>query len=205
MSERGIRARRRAKFKATTDSKHDLPIAPNLLARGFDVDSPNRVWTGDVTAIWTSRGWLFLAVVLDLFSRRVVGWSVSAANDTSLALEVLRKAIRLRRPGPGLIHHTDRGSPYASRDYRRETVIVGMLRSMSRKGDCWDNAVSESFFKSLRAELIDHLETLSPEQATREIKSYIERFYNPVRRHSYLGQVSPVEFELRCATVSQTA
>ena len=205
MRSRGLQARRRRKFKATTDSKHDFPIAPNLLARDFNVETQDRVWAGDVTAIWTTAGWLFLAVLLDLFSRRVVGWAVSARNDTELALAALRMAVRRRSPGDGLVHHTDRGSPYASADYRREATEFGMVRSMSRKGDCWDNAVSESFFKTLRAELIDLFEFLPAEHTTRAIDDYIGNFYNPTRRHSYLGYLSPVEFELRCGTLSQSA
>ncbi len=205
MREEGLCARRRRKFKATTDSRHDFPIAPNLVARDFDVDTQDRVWAGDVTAIWTSDGWLYLAHLLDLFSRRVVGWEVSANNDTDLALGALRSAVLLRKPEAGLIHHTDRGSPYASADYRRKTDASGMTRSMSRKGDCWDNAVSESFFKTLRAELIDGLGVLSWNETLRAIADYIENFYNPVRRHSHLGHLSPVEFELRCGKLSQSA
>ena len=205
MRQRGIQARRRRKFKATTDSKHGYPIAPNILARKFNVDEQDRAWAGDVTAIWTSDGWLYLAHLLDLFSRRIVGWAVSSSNDTELALAALRSAVRRRNPKAGLVHHTDRGSPYASSEYRREAVAFGMNRSMSRKGDCWDNAVSESFFKTIRAELIDDLGVLPWRETRRAISDYIENFYNPTRRHSHLGYLSPVEFELRRGRLSQTA
>lgn len=205
MRAKALRARRRRKFVATTDSKHGLPIAPNLVARDFKVADQDRVWAGDVTAIWTSDGWLYLAHLLDLFSRRVVGWALSDTNDTSLALGALRAAVRLRQPRSGLIHHTDRGSPYASHEYRLQAVAFGMERSMSRKGDCWDNAVSESFFKSLRAELIDRIGILSMSATKRVIEDWIENFYNPTRRHSYLGYLSPVEFELRHGKLSQVA
>jgi transposase InsO family protein len=205
MRVKALRARRRRKFVATTDSRHGFPIAPNLVARDFKVGDQDRVWAGDVTAIWTRDGWLFLAHLMDLFSRRIVGWEMSEANDTNLALGALRSAVRRRQPLDGLVHHTDRGSPYASREYRQETIAFGMVRSMSRKGDCWDNAVSESFFKTIRAELIDPIGVLSMLETMRAIEDWIENFYNPTRRHSYLGYLSPVEFELRHGKLSQVA
>ena len=205
MRQKALRARRRRKFVATTDSRHGHPIAPNLVARDFKVPDQDRVWAGDVTAIWTNDGWLFLAHLLDLFSRRVVGWEMSATNDTNLALGALRTAVRRRQPAAGLVHHTDRGSPYASREYRQEAIAFGMERSMSRKGDCWDNAVSESFFKTLRAELIDRIGVRSMTETRRLVEEWIENFYNPTRRHSYLGYLSPVEFELRHGNLSQVA
>ena len=152
MRDNGLVARRKKRFRATTDSKHDDPIAPNLLARDFTTSGPNEAWVTDVTAVWTLAGWLFLAAIVDLYSRRVVGWATSANNDTALALDALRAALVARRPPPGLVHHSDRGSPYASADYRRALERAGAVASMSRKGDCWDNAVAESFFATLKTE-----------------------------------------------------
>jgi transposase InsO family protein len=153
MRDQGLVARARRKFKATTDSKHEDPIAPNLLKRAFTATQPDQVWVGDVTAIATLEGWLFLAVLIDLHSRRVVGWSTSTSNDRHLALDALAKARQSRRPGTGIIVHSDRGSPYASDDYRKALAAMGARTSMSRSGDCWDNAVAESFFSSAKTEL----------------------------------------------------
>jgi transposase InsO family protein len=197
MRENGLQGRSKRRYKRTTDSKHGGPIAPNTLDRQFFVAEPNRAWVTDVTAIATGEGWLYLAPMLDLYSRRVVAWATSANNDTSLALDVLRKALRARRPSPGLLHHSDRGSPYASDDYRAELRANDVCRSMSGKGDCWDNAVAESFFATLRAELVDHERYASHAAAISSIADYIDNFYNVVRRHSYLGYLSPLEFELR--------
>jgi transposase InsO family protein len=197
MRENGLQGRRKRRFRRTTDSRHNGPIAPNLLARDFHINEPNRAWVTDVTAIATAEGWLFLAAILDLYSRRVVGWAASASNDTILALDALQTALTSRRPAPGLLHHSDRGSPYASDDYRARLRTHRVRRSMSRKGDCWDNAVAESFFATLRAELVDHEHYLTREAATRSIGDYIDNFYNVQRRHSYLGYLNPIEFELR--------
>ncbi len=197
MRENGLQGRSKRRFKRTTDSRHGGPIAPNLLARKFDVSEPNRVWVTDVTAIATDEGWLYLAPMIDLCSRRVLGWAASEHNDTALALESLRKALRARRPPPGLLHHSDRGSPYASDDYRAELRSCGARQSMSRKGDCWDNAVAESFFATLRAELVDHERYATREAAMRSISDYIDNFYNVERRHSHLDYLNPIEFELR--------
>ena len=197
MRDNGLVARRKKRFRATTDSKHDDPIAPNLLERDFVADAKNEVWVTDVTSVWTQRGWLFLAVLIDLFSRRVVGWATSANNDRFLALDALRDAVRKQRPPGGLIHHSDRGSPYASDDYRAELGRHGMRASMSRKGDCWDNAVAESFFGTIKTELIGDLIYDDHEVATLALGHYIDGYYNPRRRHSYLGYVSPIEFELK--------
>jgi putative transposase len=205
MRDNGLKARQKRRFRKTTDSKHSLPIAPNVLERQFDVDAPNTVWATDVTYIATTQGWLYLAAMLDLFSRRVVGWAVSETNDTALALLALERSIESRRPRDGLIHHSDRGSPYASEKYREALAGKGMLASMSRSGDCWDNAVAESFFASLRAEWVDHQQYATRAEATRSLGEYIDRFYNPVRRHSHLGYVSPIEFELRSQTTGIAA
>jgi putative transposase len=200
MRENGLVARQKRRFVHTTDSHHEHPIAPNVLDRNFDVQAANRAWVGDVTYIPTKEGWLYLAVLLDLFSRRVVGWSTSATNDRELALRALDHALRARRPGPGLVHHTDRGSPYASDEYRRELDDHAITASMSRTGDCYDNAVAESFFATLKAEHVDHEDFATRDTGTASIGDYIENFYNCARRHSHVGYVSPIEFELRSQT-----
>src|SRR5690606_15137644 len=205
MRESGLEGRRKRRFKRTTDSKHDGPIAPNVLARKFDVVEPNRAWVTDVTAISTDEGWLFLAAILDLSSRRVVGWATSSNNDTVLALNALQAALTTRKPSPGLVHHSDRGSPYASDNYRAKLREHGVRRSMSRKGDCWDNAVAESFFATLRAELVEHVRYSTRQAATTSVGDYIDNFYNVERRHSHLGYLNPIEFELRSQTHQSVA
>ena len=205
MRTRGLVARCKRRFRRTTDSRHSQPIAPNLVAREFVTVAPNKIWVTDVTAIWTLEGSAYLAVMLDLFSRRVVSWAMSESNDTTLALTVLREAVRLRRPPHGLIHHSDRGSPYASREYRAELARHGIVASMSRRADCWANAVAESFFATLRAELVDHQAYASPAVAASSIGDYIDGFYNVSRRHSYLGYLNPVEHELRSHTARETS
>jgi transposase InsO family protein len=205
MRENGLAARRKRRFRKTTDSKHSHPIAPNVLARKFKAPAPNHVWVTDVTAIWTLEGWLFLAAMLDLYSRRVVAWAVSANNDTPLALAALQAGLHARRPAAGLVHHSDRGSPYASADYRAALTRNGVVASMSRKGDCWDNAVAESFFATLRAELVDHELYATHLAATASIGDYVDNFYNVERRHSFLGYLNPIEFELRSRSVQQVA
>jgi transposase InsO family protein len=197
MRENALVARRRRRFRATTDSKHDDPVAPNLLARDFSATRPNEAWVTDVTAIWTAAGWLFFAAILDLYSRRVVGWATSANNDRDLALDALRAALIARRPPPGLVHHSDRGSPYASADYRRALDRAGAVASMSRKGDCWDNAVAESFFATLKTEALGDRVPVDHDLATRAIGEYVDGYYNPKRRHSFIDYDSPIEFELK--------
>lgn len=196
MREGGIAGRMRRRFRATTDSNHPFPIARNILARDFTAARPNEVWVTDITAIPTHQGWLYLAAILDLFSRRVVGWATSANVDRHLALAALDMAIRDRHPPRGLVHHSDRGSTYASSDYRKALRARGIACSMSRKGDCWDNAVAESFFGSLKREIegVDRFE--SRDQARIVIDEYIHAFYNVQRRHSTIGYKSPIEFEL---------
>ena len=196
MREHGIAAKRKRRFRRTTDSKHPHPIAPNLLERRFDVELPNKAWVIDVTYIWTLEGWLYLAAILDLCSRRVVGWATGETNDRHLALEALRRALGSRKPASGLLHHSDRGSTYASDDYRAGLARHGLVASMSRKGDCWDNAVAESFFATIKGELIDHENYPTRTAATASVGDYIDNFYNPVRRHSTNDYVSPIEFEL---------
>jgi transposase InsO family protein len=197
MREQGIVGRKKRRFRRTTDSNHPHPIAPNVLERNFEVELPNAAWVTDVTYVWTHEGWLYLAAILDLFSRRVVGWAVSANNDRTLALSALDRAVSTRTPAPGMIHHSDRGSVYASADYGEALTKVGATKSMSRKGDCWDNAVAESFFASIKGEMIDHQEFLTRRAAIGAIADYIDGFYNPCRRHSALDYVSPIEFELK--------
>lgn len=206
MRDRGIVARQKRRFRRTTDSKHSNPIAPNLVQRQFAPATVNRLWAGDVTYIWTSEGFVYLAVLLDLYSRRVVGWAMSDTNDTALALAALQRAVRSRRVVPiGLVHHTDRGSPYASEDYRAALAKHAMVASMSRKGDCWDNAPSESFFATLRAELVDDERYPTDREAEISIGDYIERFYNLERLHSHLDYVSPIEFELKAQVEAAAA
>lgn len=182
----------------TTDSAHADPVAPNVLDRRFDVNgvrAPNRVWVSDLTYVPTREGWLYLAVVLDLASRRVVGWAMGASLEVGLALGALRMAIATRRPAEGLLHHSDRGSQYACADYAAELAAHGMLASMSRKGDCWDNAVAESFFATLERELVARRDWRTRAEARQAIFRFIETWYNRVRRHSTLGYVSPAEYE----------
>lgn len=196
MHQEGIRARRkRRRHPRTTVTDHALPVAPNVLARRFDSDEPNRVWVGDITYLWTWEGWLFLAVLLDMFSRRVVGWAMDERIDRVVTLRALEMALSQRRPHRGLVHHTDRGCQYASTDYQIELERHGITCSMSRKGNCYDNAVSESFFASLKRELAQHRRWVSRHQARADVFHYIEAFYNRRRRHSALGYRSPVAFE----------
>jgi putative transposase len=197
MRREGIVVKRRKKFVITTDSKHSDPIAPNVLNREFDVELPNTAWVTDVTYVRTMQGWLYLAAILDLCSRRVVGWATSAQNDRQLALNALESATAARQPRPGLLHHSDRGSVYASGDYRQALTDVAMISSMSRKGDCWDNAVAESFFATIKGEMLDHEEFETRAEATAAIADYVDGFYNVHRLHSSIGFVSPIEFELR--------
>jgi len=196
MREKKLAARTRRRFRATTDSRHSFPVAPNVLERDFTATAPNEAWVTDITFLWTAQGWLYLAVILDLFSRRVVGWATSENVDRHLALAALDRALALRRPRAGLVHHSDRGSTYASTDYRKALEARGIECSMSRIGDCWDNAVAESFFASLKRELeeVDDLESRG--QATLLVGEYIDGFYNVQRRHSAIDYKSPIEFEL---------
>ena len=197
MRQDGLVGRRRAKFVSTTDSTHAYPVAPNLLGRAFDVHglALNQVWVSDITYVPTQHGWLYLATVLDLASRRVVGWAMRGRLDADLALAALRAAIAARRPPRGLIHHSDRGVQYASTAYRTLLAAHGMHASMSRPGDCWDNAVAESFFATLELELIARSTWRTHEEARRAIFSFIETWYNPRRRHSTLGYLSPMQYE----------
>jgi transposase InsO family protein len=194
MRSQDLRARRKRPFTRTTDSDHSDPIAENLLNRDFTADAPNQRWVGDITCIRTAQGWLYLATLIDLFSRKVVGYAMSLHIDRQLVLSALSMATGLRRPGPGLLHHTDRGSQYTSGDYQNALKQLGMVPSMSRKGNCWDNAVAESFFSSLKVEALHDLSFPTREAARVEVIQYIH-WYNTRRRHTAVGNVSPNSFE----------
>lgn len=202
MRENGLVARQKRRFKRTTDSEHAWPVAPNLLAQDFEAEQRDRKWGADISYIWTAQGWLYLAVVLDLHSRRVVGWATSDRLKRSLAVEALRRAIVNRDPAPGLVHHSDRGSQYCSVDYQAELRKRGILISMSGKGNCYDNSMVETFFKTIKSELIWPVAWQTRQQAENAIARYIDGFYNPVRRHSSLGFLSPIAFERRAREVS---
>lgn len=195
MRENEVRSKHKRKFKVTTDSKHNLPVAPNVLAGRFAWERPNQAWVGDITYVPTDEGWLYLAVLLDLFSRRIVGWAMDKHMMRHLPLRALHMAIQQCRPSKGLLHHTDQGSQYASADYRTVLAAQGMVCSMSAKGRCYDNAVAESFFHSLKVELVHGQRFVSREQAMSTIFKYIEVFYNTKRLHSVLGYVSPADYE----------
>lgn len=195
MQEEQLQVQTKRKFKVTTDSNHDKPIAPNLLEREFTVDTPDTVYVGDITYIPTREGWLFLATVIDLFSRAVVGWAMDSRMQADLVNNAMLMAIWKRKPAKGLIFHSDRGSQYASDSYRKILEIHGVKASMSRKGDCWDNAVAESFFHTLKTELVHHCDFQTREEARAAIFEYIEVFYNRQRLHSANGYEAPLVFE----------
>ena len=190
-----IEVRQKKKYRVTTNSNHKKAAFENLLDRKFQVNNPNRVWVSDITYIWTQEGWLYLATVVDLFNRKVVGWSMSARMKSSLVCDALRMAINLRNPEEGLIHHSDRGSQYVSEDFKTILKSYSILGSMSRKGNCWDNAVAESFFGSLKQERVQWMHYQTRYEAQQDILHYITMFYNSERLHSYLGYVSPNDFE----------
>jgi putative transposase len=194
MRENGIRARHKRRYRVTTDSKHKLPVAPNLLNREFAPAGPNQVFSADITYIWTDEGWLYLAVVLDLFNREVVGWSIKPRMTADLVTDALTMAWFRRRPTPGAMCHSDRGSQYASHEFQRKLAAYGMRCSMSRKGNCWDNAPTESFFNSLKNERVHATRYRTHQDAKTDLFEYIEVFYNRSRRHSSLGMVSPERF-----------
>lgn len=196
MQEQDLKARVRRRYKCTTMSDHDQPVAPNILARRFDADVPNQRWVGDTTELRIGEsGRLFLAAIIDLFSRFTVGWALSAVNDRHLAIKALEMAVRRRCPDAGLLHHSDQGSPYASEDYQKELAAHGITCSMSRRGNCYDNAVAESWFSTFKLELGERFESYA--QTKEQSFDYIEVFYNQQRRHSSLGYLSPAEFERR--------
>lgn len=195
MKDKGLRSTRGRKFVVTTDSNHTMPIAENILDRNFKADAPNEKWVADITFIPTHQGWTYLATVMDLFARRIVGWATSTRINTALISEALHKAIQERQPAKGLLHHSDRGSQYASKEYRKTLDLFDMTCSMSRKGNCWDNAPMERFFSSLKSEWLRDTIFPTHEAATSAIFEYIETFYNPKRRHAALGYQSPIQYE----------
>lgn len=199
MRENGMKARQRRRFRRTTDSLHAFPVAPNLLDQDFTATGPNQKWGADISYVWTREGWLYLAVVIDLFARRVVGWETSDRLHKELPLSALRRAIAVRKPPAGLIHHADRGGQYCAIEYQAELRQHGIQISMSGKGNCYDNAMVETFFKTLKAELVWRTVFQSRVEASAAIGRYIDGFYNPVRRHSALDFISPLQFERRAA------
>lgn len=197
MLKAGVSVKRSKRFRVTTDSRHCHPVASNLLNRQFDINGPDKVWASDITYLWTKEGWLYLAVVMDIYSRKIVGWATSNRITADLAARALRVALGKRRPEAELIHHSDQGIQYACPAYQQMLAANGVIPSMSRKGDCWDNAVVESFFGTLKNERTHHQRYATREEAYRDIFDYIEIFYNRIRLHSYLGYVSPDHFERR--------
>jgi len=195
MRENGLKARQKTRFKPTTDSNHGEPVAPNLLDQDFACDGPDQKWGADISYIWTAEGWLYLAIVVDLYSRRIVGWDARDRMKKDLAISALQKAISIRQPGAGLIQHSDRGSQYASYDYRKALKAHGILASMSGKGNCYDNAMVETVFKTIKSELICRTVFQTRNEAIKAVGEYIDGFYNPVRKNSALGYKSPIQFE----------
>ena len=205
MKEAHVRVRRRRKYKVTTNSNHKLPLFDNLVKREFDVKQPNQVYAGDITYIWTQEGWLYLAVVIDLYSRKVVGWSMSSRMKAKMVCDALIMALWQRQPKEGLIHHSDRGSQYASKDFRRLLKAHGIKGSMSRKGDCWDNSVVESFFGTLKQERVHWQNYQTRYEAQQDILQYISIFYNSKRLHSYLDYMSPNNYEVQQLELKKVA
>ena len=196
MNQAGVAVQRpKRRGPVTTDSRHGYEVAPNLLARQFDVAKPDHVWVGDITYVWTGEGWLYVSTLLDLYSRQVVGWAMSRRIDTTLVQDALRMALGRRHPSAGLMHHSDRGSQYASHAYQDTLADHGIVCRMSGKGECLDNAVAERFFGSLTREWTAHHYDATRREASNDIVAYIEMFYNSRRKHSYLGYVSPNEYE----------
>ena len=201
----GIRCKQKRKFKATTDSKHRMPVAPNLLCQRFSVPLPNQVWVSDITYIPTNEGWLYLAGIKDLCTKEIVGYALNERMTHDLVGRALFRAISAKKPSRGLIHHSDRGSQYCSRNYQKLLKQFGIVPSMSRKGNCYDNAPMESWFGTLKSELTHHRHYRNRHEATKEIVEYIEIFYNRQRRHAKLGNISPAEFEKKLYRLKQAA
>lgn len=205
MREANVEVRQRKKFKVTTNSNHKQPVFENLVERDFDIDQPDQVYAADITYVWTQEGWLYLAVVIDLCTRKVVGWSMSSRMKAQLVCDALQMGIWRRQPKAGLIHHSDRGSQYASKAFRRLLKAHGIEGSMSRKGDCWDNAVVESFFGTLKQERVQWRNYQTRYEAQQDILEYISMFYNSRRLHSHLGYMSPNDFERQLTETKKAA
>ncbi len=195
----GIYSKVKRKFKVTTHSKHKQPVADNLIKMDFTASRPNKVWTSDITYIWTREGWMYLAVFMDLFNRQIVGWSMKNRLKDDLIIDAFKMAARSRSPSQGLIVHSDRGSQYCSKDFKELLKAHKCLQSMSSTGNCYDNAVTESFFHTLKTELVYHEKYKTRDQARKSIFKYIEMFYNRIRIHSYLGGLSPYQYEMKMA------
>ncbi len=202
MKQLGLKVKHKRKYKVTTDSKHKLPVARNVLNRDFSPTAPNQSWGTDITYLWTQEGWIYLAVVIDLYSRRVVGWSIDRRMKKALVIRALMMAVNLRKPPPGLIHHSDRGSQYASHDYQKLLKQHGMICSMSRKGNCWDNAPVERFFSSLKREWTGDRWYRTRQEAIADVREYVAVYYNSKRLHSTLGYTTPLNYEKRLNKVS---
>ncbi len=202
MKKLGLYAKGKKKFKVTTDSNHHLPVAANWLNRDFTASAPNQKWVSDITYIWTDEGWLYLATVIDLYSRAVIGWSIQPVMTRELISRALMMALWRRKFPRGVLCHSDRGSQYCSNDYQALLKKYGLICSMSRKGNCWDNAVAESFFHSLKVELIYTERYATRESAKQSVFQYIEVYYNRVRRHSFIGSIAPLVFENQCKKVA---
>ncbi len=205
MREAGVKARTKKKFRNTTNSNHKHPVYENLLNREFDVDKKDQAYVSDITYIWTQEGWLYLAVVIDLYSRKIVGWSMSSRMKAKMVCDALEMAMWQRRPAAGLIHHSDRGVQYASLEFRRLLEVNDFKGSMSRKGNCWDNAVAESFFGSLKQERVHWRSYQTRHEAQQDILEYISMFYNSQRLHSYLDYKSPNQYENEAADLKKIA
>lgn len=195
MKENGLKSIIKRKYKPTTNSNHTLPVVANLLNQDFSTTRPDQVWSSDITCIWTKQGWLYLAVVLDLFNRQIIGWKVSKNQKKELVYEAISKSLKLRKPNGGLIFHSDRGSQYASLEVRSLLENKEITQSMSRKGNCYDNAITETFFHSLKTEFVYHRNFSTRSEAELALFDYIEVFYNRQRLHSSLGYLTPVEYE----------
>jgi putative transposase len=194
MLQMGLKAKTPKRFKLTTDSRHAFPVAANILDRNFDVNAPNRVWTADISYVWTFEGWLYLAIVMDLYSRQIVGWAMDKRMKKQLVLDALAMAYWQRKPSNGLLHHSDRGSQYACHEYQKQLKFYGMTASMSRKGNCWDNAPTERYFRSLKSERLTACRFITRDEAQNEILDYIT-YYNSIRLHSTLGYLPPMVYE----------
>ncbi len=202
MKRLGLKVKPKRKYKVTTDSTHNFPVAKNVLNRAFSPSAPNQAWGSDITYLWTQQGWIYLAVVIDLYSRRVVGWSIDRRMKKALVIRALMMAVNLRKPPPGLICHSDRGSQYASHDYQKLLKQHGIICSMSRKGNCWDNAPVERFFSSLKREWTSDRWYRTRQEAIADVREYVAVYYNSKRLHSTLGYTTPMNYEKRLNKVS---